>query len=394
MRNTWKIYMLAAISFLVGTSQFVISGILDQIAVSVDVSVSTAGQLITAFALGNAIGTPIVMVAMAKWNQRQQLLTALTIILIGIASTIVLPGFRFLMGSRVILGIGTGVFVVTSYGIAAALAAKGREVGAMANVALGYSASLVLGVPIGRVIAAASDWKVIFWGIGMLSLMAVVAIARTIPASQGNEPVPLGRQLALLKNPRIAIALSVTLFMFISYSAVYTYIAPLLTSFISEQHISMVLFVIGVASLIGSKLGGFSADRFGIARTLIIGMLIQLVALTLLSVSSGLVLVISLLFVWSVAVWTFGATQNFNLLSLAPSASGIMLSLNSSFVQFGFAAGAGVGGIAAGGLPIIAVTWIGAASVALAVIIACFFFGRPYAFQSNPMKRSRTHTQE
>jgi DHA1 family putative efflux transporter-like MFS transporter len=182
--------------------------------------------------------------------------------------------------------------------------------------------------------------------------------------------------------------------MFISYSAVYTYIAPLLTSFISEQHISMVLFVIGVASLIGSKLGGFSADRFGIARTLIIGMLIQLVALTLLSVSSGLVLVISLLFVWSVAVWTFGATQNFNLLSLAPSASGIMLSLNSSFVQFGFAAGAGVGGIAAGGLPIIAVTWIGAASVALAVIIACFFFGRPYAFQSNPMKRSRTHTQE
>lgn len=394
MRNTWKIYMLAAISFLVGTSQFVISGILDQIAISVDVSVSTAGQLITAFALGNAIGTPIVMVAMAKWNQRQQLLTALTIILIGIASTIVLPGFRFLMGSRVILGIGTGVFVVTSYGIAAALAAKGREVGAMANVALGYSASLVLGVPIGRVIAAASDWKVIFWGIGMLSLMAVVAIARTIPASQGNEPVPLGRQLALLKNPRIAIALSVTLFMFISYSAVYTYIAPLLTSFISEQHISMVLFVIGVASLIGSKLGGFSADRFGIARTLIIGMLIQLVALTLLSVSSGLVLVISLLFVWSVAVWTFGATQNFNLLSLAPSASGIMLSLNSSFVQFGFAAGAGVGGIAAGGLPIIAVTWIGAASVALAVIIACFFFGRPYAFQSNPMKRSRTHTQE
>lgn len=394
MRNTWKIYMLAAISFLVGTSQFVISGILDQIAVSVDVSVSTAGQLITAFALGNAIGTPIVMVAMAKWNQRQQLLTALTIILIGLASTIALPGFHFLMGSRVILGIGTGVFVVTSYGIAAALAAKGREVGAMANVALGYSASLVLGVPIGRVIAAASDWKVIFWGIGMLSLMAVVAIARTIPASQGDEPVPLGRQLALLKNPRIAIALSVTLFMFISYSAVYTYIAPLLTSFISEQHISMVLFVIGVASLIGSKLGGFSADRFGIARTLIIGMLIQLVALTLLSVSSGLVLVISLLFVWSVAVWTFGATQNFNLLSLAPSASGIMLSLNSSFVQFGFAAGAGVGGIAAGGLPIIAVTWIGAASVALAVIIACFFFGRPYAFQSNPMKRSRTHTQE
>jgi len=374
MSNTWKIYMLAIISFLVGTSQFVISGILDQIAVSVDVSVSTAGQLITAFALGNAIGTPIVMVAMARLDQRKQLITALTVILIGIVSTITLPGFSYLMVSRVILGVGTGVFVVTAYGIAARLASKGREVGAMANVAVGYSASLVFGVPVGRVIAAASDWKIIFWGIGVFSLLSVFAIARTIPATEGDAPVSPGKQLAILKNPRIAVALSVTLFMFISYSAVYTYIAPLLSTFISEQKISVVLFIIGIASLIGSKLGGFSADRFGVARTLIIGMVIQALALALLSAVTESVIIITLLFIWSIAVWTFGATQNFNLISLAPKASGIVLSLNSSFVQLGFAAGAGVGGIAAGGLSIMAVTWVGAASVALAVIIAFFFF--------------------
>lgn len=391
MSNNWKIYMLAGISFLVGTSQFVISGILDQIAVSVDVSVSTAGQLITVFALGNAIGTPIAMIVMAKWNQRSQLLTALTIILIGIVSTIVLPGFDFLLGSRIILGVGTGVFVVTSYGIAAALAAKGREVGAMANVALGYSASLVLGVPIGRMIAAAADWKIIFWGLGVFSLLAVFAIVRTIPATEGKAPVALNKQLELLRNPRIAVALSVTLFMFISYSTVYTYIAPLLTSFISDQNISIVLFILGAASLLGSKLGGFSADRFGIARTLIIGMAIQFIALALFSAVSESMLLITLLFIWSVAVWTFGATQNFNLLSLAPDASGIMLSLNSSFVQLGFAAGAGIGGIAVGGLPVIAVTWFGAASIALAVIIALFFFNRPSSFSVNSMKKAGTN---
>ncbi|WP_424474924.1 MFS transporter [Oceanobacillus kimchii] len=383
MSNTWKIYMLATISFLVGTSQFVISGILDQIAASINISVSSAGQLITAFALGNAIGTPIVMVAMARLNQRKKLLTALTVILIGIVSTVTLPGFGFLMAARVVLGVGTGVFVVTAYGIAASLASKGREVGAMANVAMGYSASLVFGVPVGRVIAEAYDWKIIFWSIGFFSLLAVFAVARLIPATEGEEPVPIGKQLALLKNPRIAVALSVTLFMFISYSAVYTYIAPLLTTFISQQRISVVLFVIGIASLIGSKLGGFSADRFGIARTLIIGMVIQALALVLLSAVSGSVIIITLLFIWSIAVWTFGATQNFNLISLAPEASGIMLSLNSSFVQLGFAAGAGVGGIVAGSLSIMAVTWIGAVSVALAAIIAYFFFSRARSFTSS-----------
>jgi MFS transporter, DHA1 family, putative efflux transporter len=383
MKNTWKVYMLAIVSFFVGTSQFVISGILDQIAASVNVSVSTAGQLITTFALGNAIGTPIVMVAMARIDQRKQILTALTIILIGIVSTITLPGFGFLMVSRVILGVGTGVFVVTAYGIAARLASKGRKVGAMANVAIGYSASLVFGVPVGRVIAEATDWKIIFWGIGFFSLCAVFAIMRSIPATEGEEPVRLGKQLALLKNPRIAVALSVTLFMFISYSAVYTYIAPLLTTFINEQKISIVLFIIGIASLIGSKLGGFSADRFGIARTLIIGMVMQALALMLLSVVSGAVIIITLLFFWSIAVWTFGATQNFNLISLAPEASGIMLSLNSSFVQLGFAAGAGVGGIVVGGFSIMAVTWIGAVSVTLATIIAFYFFSRARSFTSS-----------
>lgn len=109
--------------------------------------------------------------------------------------------------------------------------------------------------------------------------------------------------------------------MFIGYSAVYTYIAPLLTNFISEQKISVVLFIIGVASLIGSKLGGFSVDRFGVGHTLIIGMMIQALALALLSAVTESVIIITL-----------------------------------------------------------AVTWVGAASVALAVIIAFFFFSRARSF--------------
>ncbi|CAH0144677.1 Purine efflux pump PbuE [Peribacillus sp. Bi96] len=381
MNNTWKIYMLTLISFVVGTSQFVIVGTLDQVAASVEVSVATAGQLITVFALGNAIGTPLVMVATSKMDQRKQLLLALAIILLGVIGVIALPGFGLLMASRVLLGIGTGVFVVTAYGIAAKLAAPGRQGGAMANVAMGYSSSLVFGVPLGRMIASSYDWKVIFWGIGLFSLLAIFAVARTIPVMESEAAVSLGKRLALLKNPRVALTLGVTFFVFISYSMLNTYITPFLTAVMPtmKEKLSMILLAMGIASLIGSKVGGLLADRIGIVRTLVGSMAVHIISLVLLSTVSGfgwVMVTLPLLMIWEIAAWTFGPTQNFNLVLLTPEASSIVLSLNSSFVQLGFAAGAGIGGIVAGRSSIQEISWVGATSVVIALLIGVFSFRR------------------
>jgi MFS transporter, DHA1 family, putative efflux transporter len=386
VNNTWKIYMLTLISFLVGTSQFVISGILDQVAASGEVSVSVAGQLITVYALATAIGTPILMVAIANLDRRKQLLLALGIILLGVISTLALPGFGFSMVSRAILGVGSGVFVVTAYSVAAKMAPPGRQAGAMSNIAMGFSSSLVLGVPIGRVIASAYDWKVIFWGIGFFTLLGIFAVARLIPSIEGETPIPLGRQLSLLKNSNVVYALGVTLFVFIGYSVVNTYTTPFLTSVISisEEGVSIILFALGIASLLGSKLGGFLADRLGTARTLVGSMLVQAISLALVpAVSDSAVIVISLLMLWAIAAWTFGPTQSFNLLSLAPEASGIMLSLNSSFVQLGFAAGAGIGGIFVDGSPILGICWIGAFAVAVAFFINVASLGLTRTFSKS-----------
>jgi len=381
MNNTWKIYMLTLISFVVGTSQFVIVGTLDKVAASVDVSVATAGQLITVFALGNAIGTPLIMVATSKMDQRKQLLLALAIILLGVIGVIALPGFGLLMASRVLLGIGTGVFVVTAYGIAAKMAAPGRQGGAMANVAMGYSSSLVFGVPLGRMIASSYDWKVIFWSIGFFSLLAIFAVARTIPIMEGEASVSLGKRLALLKNPRVALTLGVTFFVFISYSMLNTYITPFLTAVIPtmKEKLSIILLAMGIASLIGSKVGGLLADRIGIVRTLVGSMAVHIISLVLLSTVSGfewVMVTLPLLMIWEIAAWTFGPTQNFNLVSLTPEASSIVLSLNSSFVQLGFAAGAGIGGIVAGRSSILEISWVGATSVVIALLIGVFSFRR------------------
>lgn len=369
--------MLTIISFLIGTSQFVIVGILDKVAASVGVSVSTAGQLITAFALASAIGTPLVIVATAKMSQSRQLLLALVIFLLGIISTLALSGFGFLMVSRAVLGVGTGVFVVTAYAITAKLASPGQQGEAMSNISMGFSASLVFGVPIGRVITAMYDWQAIFWAIGFFSILGIFAVARMISDKVGEAPVLLGKQFALVKKPNIAVALSMTFFVFISYSVINTYITPFLASIrsMSEQEMSSTLFALGIASLIGSKLGGFLADRIGIPRTLVGTMAAQALALALLPAASGSIIVtIMLIMLWATSAWAFALTQSFNLVSLAPEASGIILSMNSSFVQLGFAAGAGIGGIAVASSSIMSISWIGAASVAFATCIAVVSF--------------------
>ena len=372
MNNTQKIYMLTLISFFVGTSQFGIVGMLDKIAVSLDISVSTTGQLVTAFALGNAIGAPIIIVLTSKMNPRKQLLLALAIILVGIVSTLVTSKFILLMVARILLGIGTGVFVVTAYGVAAKLAAPGKQGSAMANVAMGFSSSLVFGVPLGRVMESSYDWKTIFWIIGIFSIFAVFAIARTIPDMESDETVSLSQRLALLKSPQLGLSLGVTFFVFIGFSVMDTYITPYLAFIMprTEYAISAILFAMGIASVVGSKLGGLLADRIGTFCTLIGAMGVQIVALILLSVGikSGVIIVI-LLMIWVVGCWTFGPTQNFNLVSLVPGASSIVLSLNSSFVQLGFAAGAGIGGIAVGSISITAITWISAMSAIFAILL-------------------------
>ncbi|WP_371377033.1 MFS transporter [Sporomusa aerivorans] len=378
MRNTYKIYLLSLISFLVGTSQFVIVGILDKVAASAGVSVSTAGQLITAFALANAIGTPLVIMATAKMNQSRQLLLALVILLTGIAATLALPGFGYLLASRAILGIGTGVFIVTAFALTAKLALPGHQGEAMSNISMGFSAALVFGVPIGRVITAAYDWQAIFWIIGFFSLLGIFVVARTIPATISEAPAPLGRQLSLLRKPNIAAALGITFFVFSGYSVFNTYITPFLASVkpMSEQELSSALFALGIASLIGSKLGGFLADQVGTTRTLLGSIVIQAVTLALLSAAFGSIsFTMVLIMLWAASAWTFGLTQSFNIVSLAPEAASIMLSLNSSFVQLGFAVGAGIGGIAMGSSSILAISWIGAASVAFAACIAAVTFG-------------------
>ncbi|MBU7314812.1 MFS transporter [Paenibacillus oleatilyticus] len=378
MSSTWKIYMLAVVSFLVGTSEFIIAGILDKVAADIGVPVSAAGQLITVFSLAYAFGTPILMAATARLERRKLLLYSLGVFVVGNGMAVLLPGFEFLIVSRIILALSTGVFVVTALTVASKLAPPERQGRAIATLVMGFSTALIVGVPLGRVVASVYDWKITFAGIGVLGLLAILAVSWTIPQTDGEEPVPLRKQLALIKEPRIAVALLVTFFWISGYSIAYTYISPFLLTVtgMSEQGVSAGLFAFGIASLIGSKLGGYGTDKWGVPRTLIGGMLLHAASLVLLSLAAySPAAVFPLLMLWAFSAWSSGPTQQYYLMTLAPEASGIMLSLNSSVLQLAMAAGAGIGGVVVQQASLTSISWIGAAGVVVAALTAAASLG-------------------
>ncbi|MEH7576238.1 MFS transporter [Priestia megaterium] len=368
----WKIYLLAIISFLNGTSEYVIAGILDRIAKANNISVSSAGQLITVFSIAFGAGTPFLIAMTARLERKKLLVYALTVFSVINILIAIITGYEMLMAARIISALSAGVIQVTLLTLAAVLAAPGKQGGAIATVVMGNSTALVVGVPIGRVVASHYDWNVIFIGLGVVGLLLSALTLFTIPKTVAEEPVPLREQFKFLMKPRISAYLLITFLWLGSYSVVFTYISPyfLNTFGMSNQGVTTALFIFGIASAIGSKLGGFSTDKWGSFRTLTGGMLLHAIALLLFPfIGQFAFLFYVLLIFWALAAWSSGTPIQFQLISLAPAAASIVLSLHSAAGQLGMAAGAGIGGIAVKNGLLNYIPWIGAFALAVSVVV-------------------------
>ncbi|WP_169091291.1 MFS transporter [Paenibacillus sp. PL91] len=375
MKTSLRIYTLAIISFIVGTSEFVIAGILDMLASDTGVSLAAAGQLITVYSLAYAIGTPILIALTAKMERRKLMLLSLALFFIGNVITVTATGYGILIVARVLLALSTGVFMVVALTVAAKISQAGKQGGAIAKVLLGFNLALILGVPLGRIIAGSYDWKIIFTGIGLLSLIAMLILLLTIPKSEGEAVVPMREQFALLKSPRITVALSISFFWILGYTILYTYVTPFLLDVtgMSERMISIGLFAFGLASLLGSQVGGFGVDKWGIPRTMIGGLLLHAGILFLLAAfAHSTMIVLPLLMLWSFSAWSMGPVQQVYLMGMAPQASGIILSLNVSIVQLGMAVGAVLGGVIVENVSLTAAGWFGGIGVAIGLIPAIY----------------------
>jgi MFS transporter, DHA1 family, putative efflux transporter len=375
MTNQLKIYLLTLLSFFVGTSQFIIAGVLDKIADSLNITVSSAGQLVTIFALASAIGTPILTMLVSKYSLKKQLLIAIFIFLVGAFLTPLNLGYEILVLARAITGIGTILFVVTAYVLAGQLSGVGKQGSGMSYIALGFSLSQVAGVPLGRMIANIYDWQMIFYIVGVLVFFGSIFIMVTFQEKSSQNSPSIKEQINILKNKKISLSLTVTVFAFITFSAITTFITPLIFSIqkVDEHTIALIFTILGIASVIGSKTGATIADKIGVQKVLLSTMSIVVISLIIMNIfSQSLIVFVSMLTIWNIAIWMFGPTQGLNLSKMIPNHASILLSLNSSFIQLGFAFGAFLGGLSIEKFSIHSIMYLGVVSTIIAFVVYLF----------------------
>ncbi|MGG2183415.1 MFS transporter [Bacillus altitudinis] len=372
MQNKTVVYLLALAAFLIGTIEYIITGIIQMVAHDLHVTTSTAGLLVTSLALSAAIGAPIVIALTINMDRRKILTWTLIIFIFSNFITSISHSFEMVMITRVLQGISGGTAIVVAMAVATRLVEREKRGTAIGIILMGLSSSLVLGVPIGTFLSSMIGWKALFAAIGVITLIPLIVVYRRIPSMKEQEPVTLRMQLSILKDKRILLAVAVTLFYVGGYSTLFTYLTPFLqkSANLSITEISGILLLAGICSFLGSSLGGMSADKKGPIFTIFSGIILQIMMLMLLAfVTGNLVVMVAVIMIWMIATWSTSPAQQLYLVTLVPKSPDIALSVNTSFIQFGFALGSGLGGIVLSRTSILHLSWISAGTVLLALLM-------------------------
>ncbi|MBB6604032.1 MFS transporter [Bacillus pumilus] len=372
MKNKTVVYLLALAAFLIGTIEYIITGIIQMVADDLHVTTSAAGLLVTSLALSAAIGAPIVIALTINIDRRKILSWMLIIFILSNFITSVSHSFEMVMMTRILQGISGGTAIVVAMAVATRLVEREKRGTAIGIILMGLSSSLVLGVPIGTFLSSMIGWKALFAAIGLITIIPLIVVYRRIPSMKEQEPVTLRMQLSILKDKRILLAVAVTLFYVGGYSTLFTYLTPFLqaSANLSITEISGILLLAGICSFLGSSLGGMAADKKGPIFTIFSGIILQIIMLLLLSfVTGNLVVMVAVIMIWMIATWSTSPAQQLYLVTLVPKSPDIALSVNTSFIQFGFALGSGVGGIVLSETSILNLSWISAGTVFLALLM-------------------------
>ncbi|MGJ3417957.1 MFS transporter [Bacillus sp. Je.9.29.b] len=372
MKNKAVVYLLALAAFLIGTIEYIITGIIQMVADDLHVTTSAAGLLVTSLALSAAIGAPIVIALTINIDRRKILSWMLIIFTLSNIITSVSHSFEMVLMTRVLQGISGGTAIVVAMAVATRLVEREKRGTAIGIILMGLSSSLVLGVPIGTFLSSMIGWKALFAAIGLITLIPLIVVYRRIPSMKEQEPVTLGMQLSILKDKRILLAVAVTLFYVGGYSTLFTYLTPFLqeSANLSITEISGILLLAGICSFLGSSLGGVAADKKGPTFTIFSGIILQIIMLMLLAfVTGNLVVMVAVIMIWMIATWSTSPAQQLYLVTLVPKSPDIALSVNTSFIQFGFALGSGLGGLVLSRTSILHLSWISAGTVLLALLM-------------------------
>lgn len=371
--------MLAAAMFVIGTDGFVVAGLLGDISRASHVSVTTAGQLITVFALAYALASPIAASLFGAVERKRLMLGAMIVFSLGNAIVAASDDYSVLMVGRLVAALGAASFTPTAMMVAAMTAppeARGRVI---SYVVSGLTVATVVGVPLGTFAGGALGYTGVFWiiaGAGLLVTAVLAVMFRPLPAPPA---VSLRTRLSALGMPGATLTLSVTLIVFVAGFTVYSYIGGLLTdrAHITETELSWVLLCFGAGGAVGNLLGGRLTDSKGVQWTVglsLTGLAASFVLIALLPLNLGLACAVC--FVWGISGWLLAPAQQHRLMGIGgPSAAQLLISLNSSGMYLGIALSGVLGAVVIGAVGVSWLPWVGAAAAVTGLAVVLLTYG-------------------
>ncbi|MGW8667405.1 Cmx/CmrA family chloramphenicol efflux MFS transporter [Streptomyces niveus] len=365
------VYILGLSVFALGTSEFMLSGLLPPIADDMDVSIPQAGLLISAFAIGMVVGAPLLAAGTLRMPRRTTLIALISVFGLGQVAGALAPTYEVLFVSRVVSAFACAGFWAVGAAVAIAMVPKTSRARAMAVMIGGLSIANVLGVPAGAFLGTHLGWRSAFWAVGAASAIALVGVATLIPRIPLPERKPeLRRELLIYRDRQVWLAIAITALAAGGVFCAFSYLAPLLTDVagLDEGWVPTVLALFGVGALIGTVIGGRVADAhlFGVLLSGVVASTVFLAALALLASSAAAVVVLSLLLGFS-AFFTAPAlnARMFNVAAAAPILAGATA---TSAFNLGNTGGPWLGGtVIDAGLGFASTAWAGAAMTVVAV---------------------------
>lgn len=341
--------ILMATNFVIGMGGFMVVGLLVPVAEDLALSEAQAGWMMTAYALGYAVLSPVLVSATGAVGRRRILAFGVGIFALAAILCAIAPTASILNAARVLAAAGAGLVTPVAASVAVGLSPPERQARALALVFSGMTLAQVIGVPAGGWIAYTFGWRSAFVVVAVLSVPALWLIWTRVPAGLSFAPVSLGDLGRVLRHGPQMMAIGFTAVFMAAIYVPYTYLGALFTETMgySRDGITLALIIFGIGAVFGNLAGGAIADRIGPSHTLAVLALAQMVIMpvfSLLPLPDAVVM--GLLVLWALFGFSFMAAQQVRLISLAPPQAPVFLALNAAAIYVGAAIGSAIGGAA------------------------------------------------
>lgn len=380
---------LALAAFAIGTTEFVIMGLLPAIAEDLTVGLPTAGLLVSSYALGVAFGAPPLAALAARVRPHRALAALMLVFIAGNLVCAVAPDYGTLMAGRIVASLTHGAFFGVGSTVAASLVPPNRRAAAIALMFSGLTLANVLGVPGGAWVGTSSGWRTTFWVVAALGLVSLACVWRLVPRHLPASAAGTAGDWRILRRPRFHAALLLTALGFGGVFVALTYVAALLheAAGFSTAQVNATLVVFGIGLTLGNVIGGWSSDRWPVRSLLAILLALAVVEVALSLAASHAMAVVPAVFLWGVAAFATVPGLQAHVLDEAPDARVLASTLNIGAFNLGNAAAAWLGGRAlAMGLPVAQLPLLCAALAlaAAALLVSTTFHRRIAPIRSLP----------